>query len=614
MKIERSSDTLQALGQESFLFEIAYEVCRRLGGIYTVLRSKAPAMVNTWGERYCLIGPWDPATAETEFEPREAEGPLAAAIAVLERQGVRCHFGRWLVGGNPQVLLIDTGSAWGRLDSMKYLLWADHGISTRTGDTEVDHVVLLGFLVRDFLEAYLQARHAEDPTLRTPVIAHCHEWMGAVAIPRVRHANLPVTTVFTTHATLLGRYLSSSEANLEEALPYIKPEQAAVQFNIRDRYGIERTCAHAAHVFTTVSEVTAREASFLLGRAPDLVLPNGLNIQRFTAIHEFQNLHREYKERIHQFTMSHFFSSYSFDLEKTLYFFTAGRYEHRNKGSDLFIEALARLNYRLNASKSDTTVVAFIIMPAAYRSINVDALRGRAMFEELRGTCRSISESIGDKLLSLTATGKVPDGEELFDPYYGIQLKRIIQARRTWRLPIICTHDLLNDATDPVLSQLRACQLINRPEDHVKVIFHPEFMNRTNPLLGLDYDHFVRGCHLGVFPSYYEPWGYTPMECVASGVPAVTSDLAGFGAYLQSHVPEHQSKGLFIINRSGVTFDRSAQQLAELMEWFCGLNRRQRVNIRNDVESMAEQFDWARLVEFYDRAHGLALRRFAGRA
>jgi hypothetical protein len=80
-------------------------------------------------------------------------------------------------------------------------------------------------------------------------------------------------------------------------------------------------------------------------------------------------------------------------------------------------------------------------------------------------------------------------------------------------LPPIVTHNLVDDATDPVVSKLRTCKLHNNWWDRVKVIFHPEFLKPTNPILPMDYMEFARGCHLGVFPSYYEPWGYTPAEC-----------------------------------------------------------------------------------------------------
>ena len=333
----------------TYLFEVAFEVCWRLGGIYTVLRSKAPTMTRLWGDRYCLIGPYHPESAETEFEPRQPTGPIAQALDALRRAGVRCHFGRWLVGGNPRVILLETSSAAARLEEMKYFLWKDHGIGTRGADAQLDATIALGYLVRDFLTAFCQARDAAGADAAGPVIAHFHEWMGAVAIPLLGRSGLPVATVFTTHATLLGRYLSSAEPATRDMLVRLGPDEAARHFDVYDRFCLERAAAAGADVFTTVSELTAGEAQRLLGRPVDVLLPNGLNVQRFAAIHEFQNLHLRYKQKLHEFAMSHFFPSYEFELDQTLYFFMAGRYEYRNKGIDLFIDSLARLNGRLRA-------------------------------------------------------------------------------------------------------------------------------------------------------------------------------------------------------------------------------------------------------------------------
>jgi len=168
------------------------------------------------------------------------------------------------------------------------------------------------------------------------ILAHFHEWMGGVAIPRIAHLRLPIATVFTTHATLLGRYIAGDNPEFYNHLPFINPDFEAQKYQIYSRYQIEKAAAHASTVFTTVSEVTSYEAEKLLGRRPEVILPNGLNIQRFAALHEFQNLHRQYKERIHEFVMGHFFPCYNFDLDRTIYLVTSGRYEYRNKGMDLF--------------------------------------------------------------------------------------------------------------------------------------------------------------------------------------------------------------------------------------------------------------------------------------
>jgi glycogen synthase len=190
-----------------------------------------------------------------------------------------------------------------------------------------------------------------------------------------------------------------------------------------------------------------------------------------------------------------------------------------------------------------------------------------------------------------------------------VRLKRAIHAWRTSRQPSIVTHDLIDDSQDSILQHLRHRGLFNVGNDPVKVVFHPEFVTATSPLLSLDYEQFVRGCHLGVFPSYYEPWGYTPMECVALGLPAVTTDLSGFGAYVQRHIANHQEQGIMVLNRTSNGFDESVQQLTEYLCEFVQRNRRERMELRNKVERMSEMFDWSNLIRHYDEAHELALLR-----
>ena len=256
------------------LFEIAWEVCWQLGGIYTVLRSKAVAMQERWGDNYCLIGPYNPATAAMEFEERADRGNRTrGAGSIAASQGIACHYGRWLIPGRPRVILLDYRARFGRLGEDKYLLWADHHISVAPDDGEVNEVVAFGFTVTEFF------RELSNVMTDRPILAHFHEWMAGVAVPRIAHLRLPIATVFTTHATLLGRYLAGDNANFYQQLPYFNGDEQAAKYLILSKHLIEKAAAHASTVFTTVSEVTAREAAQLLGRRADVILPNGLNIQ-----------------------------------------------------------------------------------------------------------------------------------------------------------------------------------------------------------------------------------------------------------------------------------------------------------------------------------------------
>lgn len=608
------------------LFEVAWEVCNQVGGIYQVIRSKVPLMNERWGDRYYVIGPYVEAKANLEFEPTRATGWIGRALASLEAQGLKVHHGRWLVPGRPRALLLETWLPQHKLAEVKYQMWADHGIEFPGGDSLVDGVVSFSHGLYKLFEALCDQRWsgpaAAAPAagtasaragLRTSpriILAHFHEWMGGLCIPNIRRANLPVASVFTTHATLLGRYLASADEHFYDRLSRYDHEREAKKFNIATQHNVERACAHGCHVFTTVSSITAEECSSLLGRPIDVVLPNGLSVSRYNAGHEQQTLHGKFKNEIHKFVMGHFFPSYSFDLDKTLYVYTSGRFEPRNKGFDLCLETMARLNLELKANKIDKTIVFFIVSSRPVRSLNPLALEKHGVLNELNDVCKHITDGVSDRLFKRAASGEKLRLDDLIEEYWMLRYRRTQQALKQPCLPMVVTHILENDSDDPVLNQLRFLGLINRQEDPVKVVYHPEFINPANPLWGIEYDQFVRGCHLGLFPSAYEPWGYTPLESIAMGVPAITSDLAGFGRYVAETMPDHDEWGLTVLRRRGRSFGDAAADLTQRLLRFCRMERRERIAMRNEVDRHSWDFDWERLGPAYHTAHDLAVERF----
>ena len=448
---------------------------------------------------------------------------------------------------------------------------------------------------------------------RRAVVVQFHEWLAGVALPLTKKRMIDCTTIFTTHATLLGRYLCAGNVDFYNNLQNFDVDSEAGKRGIYHRYCIERAAAHSSDVFTTVSHITAYESEHLLKRKPDGVLPNGLNVKKFSATHEFQNLHQTNKARINDFVRGHFYGHNDFDPEKTLYLFTAGRYEYRNKGVDMFIESLARLNWRLKSAKSDMTVVAFIIMPAQVTSLTVEALKGQAVIKSLHDTVRSIEENIGRKLFERSLTWNegeaMPEDKDLLSAQDKIMLRRRLFAMKRGNFPPVVTHNMVNDAEDPILNQIRRCQLFNHPSDRVKIVFHPEFLNSANPVLPMDYDDFVRGTHLGVFASYYEPWGYTPAECTVMGVPSITTNLSGFGCYMEELIENASDYGIYIVDRRMKGIDESVNQLANFMFDFTMKSRRQRINQRNRTERLSDLLDWKRMGMEYVKARQLALRR-----
>lgn len=422
---------------------------------------------------------------------------------------------------------------------------------------------------------------------------------------------MDLITLFTTHATLLGRFLCAGSVDFYNSLQHLDADMEAGQRGIYHRYCIERGAAHSADVFTTVSDITAYESEHLLKRRPDGVTPNGLNLNKFLAVHEFQNLHAQCKDKIHDFVRGHFYGHNDFDLDDTLYFFTAGRTEYRNKGVDLFIESLARLNYRLKISAPKTTVVVFIIMPAFTSSITIEALKGQAVLKSLRDTIDAMQQGIGQRLLDRCLGWQegdpMPDESDIFTTEDRVLLRRRVFALKRSNLPSIVTHNVINDNDDPIIKQLRRVQLFNHPSDRVKVIYHPEFLNESSPVFPIDYEEFVRGSHIGIFPSYYEPWGYTPAECTVLGVPSITTNLSGFGCYMEDFLEDSPYHGIYIVDRRNKGVEDSVNQLATFMFDFARQSRRERVDQRNRTERLGDVLDWRRMGMEYVKARRLAL-------
>ncbi len=595
--------------EQTQLFEIAWEVCNQVGGIYTVIRSKVPSVLEKWPKKnYTLIGPYLSDQVMAEFDPiTDEDDSVGAAVAALRKKGYDIHYGYWLVSGRPKAVLMNPHSVYEQLDKIKYEMWSNYSISLPPEDELLNKVAAFGFMVKDFFRTLCQSE-----MFAPNIIAHFHEWMAGTAIPGMRQENLPVKVVFTTHATILGRYLAQNDPVFYDHLPFYDWEEEASHFNIKPIVEIERSSAHGAHVFTTVSEITAQECIYLLGRKPDVILPNGLNIDRFEAMHQFQQMHHHYKDKIHEFVMGHFFQNYSFDLNNTLYFFTSGRFEYENKGYDLTLEALARLNWRMKEAGLKTTVVAFLITRQPFHSFNPHVLHTKVLMEEMRRNCGEIQAQVGRELFHAVAAQhkgeyQFPDLNKFVADFLKLKLRRNTQTWKTKINPPVVTHNMVDDQDDKVLNYLRTANLVNNEDDRVKIVYHPDFISPSNPLFRMEYQQFVRGCNLGIFPSYYEPWGYTPLECMASGIPSITSDLAGFGSFVAKNIPENESMGINVVQRKHKHFNEAADEMTDIMFEFASMSRRERIAQRNKVEAASVQFDWKELGVYYDQAYAEAL-------
>ena len=591
--------------KNKLLIEVAWETCNQVGGIYTVIRTKVPSMVEKWGNDYTLLGPYFAQTAAAEFEALDVcdESPLERSILWMREQGLTVYYGNWLITGKPKIVLFDFASMYKQVDKIKGRIWDNHKISTLGVEELVNQTIALGEMIRLFL-----SQLALENKAKSNIIVHFHEWMAATCLPDLKKEKVKISTVFTTHATMLGRYLAGNVPNFYEVIDHFDWLKEAKHYGIEAQACFERAAAQKADVLTTVSDITAKECQYFLGRIPELILPNGLNIQRFAALHEHQNLHSKYKKSISDFVMGHFFQNQPFDLEQTLYLFTSGRFEYTNKGYDLTLDALQILNKKMKEAGSKKTVVMFFITKQPYHSIDPEVLHSRAVLDEIRENCSAIEKEVGEKLFQASASSNdltLPDLNTFVDEYWRMRLRRTVQTWKTNSKPKVVTHLLKQE--DDIIRNLQRTGLMNNAEDKVKIVYHPDFIVSTNPLFGLDYGQFVRGCHLGVFPSYYEPWGYTPLECMARGVPTVTSDLSGFGDYMMQIMRDYEQWGVSVVNRKTQNYQESAEQLANLLFKFVQQSQRDRITQRNRVESIADTFDWSNLRSYYDTAHELAV-------
>lgn len=446
------------------------------------------------------------------------------------------------------------------------------------------------------------------------ILAHFHEWPAGLALPLIQQNKLDVVSIFTAHATVLGRELCKAGTDWYDILDTLDVDREAKGIEHFHWHCLERAAAHAADIFTTVSDITGQESEFLLQRKPHWILPNGLNVSQMIAFNEAENLRRSSsKRKLEDFVRSHFYGHLDFDLEDTLFFFTAGRYEFRNKGADLYIDSLALLNNRLKAQESATTVVAFIIMPAKSTSITTETLKGKAAVKSLKDYITDMNRNLGAKLLEKSLSWKegdaLPTKLDLVTEEENIDLQRHLQAMQRHDMPSVCTHNLVEADSDPILKRLAEVGLQNQPTDRVKVIFFPSFLNPSDPVLPMNYYEFIRGIHLGVFPSVYEPWGYTAAECVAMGIPSITANVTGFGLYMEQLLGESTvDHGVYIVDRRTQSFEKAVSQTSDFMHELCSMTPRERKALRHYTEELSEVLDWEHMDLEYQKARRFALR------
>ena len=538
---------------KAVFFEISWEVCNMVGGIHTVLASRVPEVQQRHGEDgYIAIGPDLPRSegVAPEFRADIWDAELRDS---LRDHAVSVEMGRWLVPGEPRCLLINHSNLYSRKDEILGRYWEKYGLDSLFGAWDYYDPVLFahgaGMVIEHIRERFLLPR-------RQDAIVQAHEWMSAGAILHLQTAAPEIGTVFTTHATMLGRSLAGRRAdpNFYQSLSSVDAETAAKELSVSSKHSMESVAAREADVFTTVSEITALECKHLLGRVPDVILPNGFGAK------PVPDPQRE-QAREELFKLAELTTGDKYDRTNTLIFALAGRYEYVNKGVDVYLDAASSLAEEL-ASRDGKRVIVYAMLPA----------------------------------------GHAEPKRELWDRAYGSGSSS----------PLRCTHDLVDEPNDPITNQLNALGIDNQPGATMHVVHVPIYLDGTDPLIRHKYWDLLPGADLGVFPSFYEPWGYTPLEAVAFGVPAITTDRAGFGRWVDS-LGEGKRTGVRVLKREGVPFDEVCDSLKEAMLEFIDLPPKDRKALRKASLETAALTDWSNFMKHYEDAHRRALAAGAAR-
>lgn len=527
------------------LFEVSWEVCNKVGGIYAVVSSKILEALAAFGENYFLLGP--DLGNNPDFE--ETDEPCWQELRQeTDRRNLNCRFGRWNIPGRPKVILVGYRDRYDQ-SQLLFSLWNRYGVDSISGGWDYVEPVMFSTACGEVIEAACKALHIPADG---PALAHFHEWMCGGGLLYLK-TNAPyVGTVFTTHATMLGRSMAGSGFDIYKQMHQINPKHEAGAYNITAKCSMETASAREADCFTTVSRITADEAGVFLGRTPDVLTLNGLDLRVIPDYSRDRSLAAASRQRLLEAAGRLLRRRLP---EDTRIFLVSGRYEYHNKGIDVFLDALGMVNTALSQSQSN--VLALCAVMGGHSGVNADAVSGDP--------------------------AKLP-GQGGF-----------------W----ISSHHVYNQPNDPILNACQRLGLDNRPENHVQVIFDPALLDGKDGFLNMRYEEVLAACDLGVFPSWYEPWGYTPQESAAHAVPTVTTDLSGFGMWVRSS--QRDKNGVTIICRRQTSYDETAASLRDVLLQYASLPEEQMQEHRHMVRHVAEGCSWEQFFPYYVQAYGLAL-------
>lgn len=535
------------------LFEVSWEVCNKVGGIYSVVSSKALQAVETFGEDYFLLGPMLQHNAGFEETDEHIWDSVRSALAV---RNLKCSLGRWNIPGRPKAILVNFDQRYGS-NQLLYELWKSFGVDSLSGGWDYVEPVMFATACGEVIAAIHEC--LVQPTGGRSV-ALFHEWMCGAGLLSLKKNAPSIGTVFTTHATMLGRALAGTGRDIYSNIRSINPAQEAAAQNITAKWSMESASAREADAFTTVSPITGEESTVFLGRSPDVITVNGLDMRVIPDFSEKRQEPLEHRARVMAAANRFLRTELS---PATRIFAISGRYEMHNKGIDIFLDALARADKNLRGT--DASILALCLVMGGHTGVNPAAISGDP---------------------AATDNGQ----------------------------PFICSHHAWNAPQDPIINACRRLGLNNQPDSHVKVIFVPAMLDGHDGFLNMPYEDVISACDMGFFPSWYEPWGYTPQECAAWAVPTLTTDLSGFGMWARdAQKGNEETSGVAVMPRRGMNFDQSAEILHDYVLKAATMTPETLASLRRSARDVAELTSWSHFFANYLEAFRIALEKAAAR-
>jgi len=524
------------MDRRDYLFEVSWEVCNQVGEVYCTIRSKMPSVIHYFGENYILLGP----DLKNNLEFEETEEDFWTAIREnTAMKDLPCRFGRWKVAGEPRVILVNFTKKFNK-DQLLFQLWEDYGVDSISGGWDYIERVMFSCACAEIVETIHNLK--VKPKGLKPV-AQFHDWVSGAGLLCVKKTDPEVATVLTLHSTVLGRTLASSGMDIYSDMDHISPQREAGAHNCTAQYSLEAACAREVDCLTAVSDITALEAKNFLGRSPEVVTPNGIDAASIPDFSESRGPALRARGQILA-AAGKFLRREMPAGSKIL--MISGRYEFHNKGVDVLLQALGRMEKEMTGDRS---VLALLCLVGGHMDL-----------------IPSLQAGVGKE------SGPVP----------------------------IATHRLGYEASDPILETCSRLGLKNSPQNRVSVIFNPAYLNGHDGLFDMTYSEILSGCDLGVFPSYYEPWGYPPHESAAFALPTVTVDQGGFGSWVLTTAGENRA--ITVLRRRRMDMTAIIDSLYRVLQDITGLSDEEILKQRYQARRIAVKASWETFYPEYLRA------------